>query len=633
MAGLETGHPPAFCVLKNGLMIGPMSEEELHAGVTEGRFERTDLVHVDGQEEWQPLERFLVAPLVEVLPVASVPDWKTILKWAGLRLRYSLTEQGKIAAPVCVVLGALFVVLSQWPILFWLPWFLVAAAAGVLLLRRKQAGFGAVVLVAVVCVPALLHYYVSKPRAEKQTRVVEGAQVESPAAPVGNTPAPVAINEPAPPEALTPVELVPAAPVASDLPPAPANTPSAAPVSMPAHYTRAAETPAPSITPAAASPAAVAPSEPKSESFFVSAGKLTDAAVSFFKGSKSSDSADTKEGSSASASSTPEPDLLQAHKESYVIVNGTNGAGSGFICRVGDKTWFFSNIHVMAELKQPVPTRLDNSVIVPGQTEAAAGRDIIRSLMLNPSAAPLEAMTNFEDNVHIGDEVMVLGNSGGGGVVTRLRGKIQGIGPDRIEVNAEFIPGNSGSPIVHVKSGKVVGIATYHTIRYEEFSSGAGDGMPKAGARLGRVVVRRFGYRIDNVPVWEPVNWANIHADADQLEAVSELTQDFYTMLGSVRGGGKMLATTSALRRPVMDWTAKMDNSRLNQRDHEMATQSFLNALRLLVRGDVAEAQARCHHTFFRNELKKQQMVRERMYEVFDRLLANRQSSLNAPAR
>lgn len=46
-------------------------------------------------------------------------------------------------------------------------------------------------------------------------------------------------------------------------------------------------------------------------------------------------------------------------------------------------------------------------------------------------AQEVEAMTDFEANVHIGDEVMVLGNSGGGGVVTRLRGKIQGIGPRR----------------------------------------------------------------------------------------------------------------------------------------------------------------------------------------------------------
>lgn len=617
MAGFEPGSSPALYVLKNGLTIGPMREEELRAAVSEGRFERTDLVHVEGQEEWQPLERLFVMQSGGGSMENAVPEWKDILKWAGIRLRISLTRQGRIVAPVFVVLGALFLILSQWPMVFWLPCFLVAAVAGVFLIRSKHQVYGGVVLAATICVPWLLQHFAMRPGVEKQTPIVESVQAEKPITPAEKAPAGASV--PSTPEPL------PASVPASEPSPTPAvaTGPGATPVAMSAHYTRVAETPAP----------APAPSEAKSDSFFSSAGKLTDAAISFFKGAKSStDSPDANAGS-ASASATPEPDLLQTHKESYVIVKGANGAGSGFVCRVGDKTWFFSNIHVMAELKQPVPTRLDNSVIIPGQTEAAAGPDIIRSLMLNPPANPLEVMPNFEDNVHIGDEVMVLGNSGGGGVVTRLRGKIQGIGPDRIEVNAEFIPGNSGSPIVHVKSGKVVGIATYHTVRYEEFSSGAGDGMPKAGARLGKVVVRRFGYRIDNVPAWEPVNWANIHADADELEAVSALTQDFYTMLGAVRGGGRMLATTSALRRPVMDWTAKMDNSRLNQRDREMATQSFLNALRLVVRGDVAAAQARSHYTFFRNKLKNEQMVRERMYELFDRILANHQNSLDAPAR
>jgi len=60
----------------------------------------------------------------------------------------------------------------------------------------------------------------------------------------------------------------------------------------------------------------------------------------------------------------------------------------------------------------------------------------------------------------IGDPVVVLGNSDGRGVVTEIRGKVIGVGPREIEVDAAFVIGNSGSPVLD-RHGRVIGIATY----------------------------------------------------------------------------------------------------------------------------------------------------------------------------
>ena len=169
----------------------------------------------------------------------------------------------------------------------------------------------------------------------------------------------------------------------------------------------------------------------------------------------------------------PSGDVLSIHNDAFVIMKGAEGSGSGFICHQGNQTWLFTNIHVIADIKQPTMTRLDNGTVTPGAAEAAVGEDIARFAIAQSPPHPLEAITEFESNVRIGDEVMVLGNSGGGGVVTQLKGTIVGIGPDRIEVSAEFIPGNSGSPIIHVKTGKVVGIATYLTKRRDQFATGS----------------------------------------------------------------------------------------------------------------------------------------------------------------
>ena len=58
----------------------------------------------------------------------------------------------------------------------------------------------------------------------------------------------------------------------------------------------------------------------------------------------------------------------------------------------------------------------------------------------------------------IGDKITVHGNSGGGGVVTRIQGKVLGVGPNLVEVDAEFVQGNSGCPILS-DSLEVVGVA------------------------------------------------------------------------------------------------------------------------------------------------------------------------------
>jgi len=322
----------------------------------------------------------------------------------------------------------------------------------------------------------------------------------------------------------------------------------------------------------------------------------------------------------AAAVAAAEARVMRTHNDAFVIVKGSNGSGSGFACRQGSQTWLFSNIHVVSEVKQPVITRLDGVTLKVGAAEVAAGPDIARMVLTTPPEHPLEMITEFEANVHIGDDVAVLGNSGGGGVVTSLRGKVVGIGPDRLEVSAEFIPGNSGSPIVHLKTGKVIGIATYLTRRYEQFSSNGANGS---------VVVRRFGYRLDKVAGWEPVNWPQLYADADSLERVSKLTEDIYDFLDALKNDKSPNFATDTLRRPAQEWSAKVRTRNLSGTDRLNATQSFLNALRFIVRGDVADAKAHMRYTYFRNRLQEEEKVRDRMYQAFDSQLAKISSPLN----
>jgi hypothetical protein len=305
-------------------------------------------------------------------------------------------------------------------------------------------------------------------------------------------------------------------------------------------------------------------------------------------------------------------DLVQTHRDCFVVVNGHEGHGSGFICQLGERTVLLTNNHVIAGMRRPRFTQLSGAQIGVGAADSATGYDLMRLALTAPPASPLEALENLDAHARIGDDVVVLGNTGGGGVVTSLEGRLVGIGPDRIEVSSEFIPGNSGSPIVHVKTGRVIGIATYLTRRYEEFAG------PPSGPRPGGIVVRRFGYRLDTVKKWEPVNWAAFQAEAAQLRKISQLTGDVFDFLEALREGQAPNFATDTLRRPAMEWVGKTGRSGVSEADRRSATQGFLGALRLMVRADVVAAENGLRYTFFRDELRQEREIRDRLFKAFD---------------
>jgi len=295
------------------------------------------------------------------------------------------------------------------------------------------------------------------------------------------------------------------------------------------------------------------------------------------------------------------------HSGAMVVVKDEAGAGSGFIASFGGKIYLLTNIHVAAGMKQPVFTLLDGTRLVPTSAEAAVGHDIMRFALKTPPAQSIEVGTDLEHTTRIGDPVNVFGNSGGGGVVTSLPGKIVGIGPDRLEVTSPFIPGNSGSPIIHGPTGRVIGIATYLMSARDRFGGGG-------------VTVRRFGYRLDSVKTWEPVNWLGFHAEEEEVEKVSALTADILNFLQALQQKQTPALATEALRRAATEWRQKANNPRISQADRHAATQSFIASLRSLSRSDVAALDGRLHYSYFRAKLAEERQIRDQLYKSFDEL-------------
>ena len=177
----------------------------------------------------------------------------------------------------------------------------------------------------------------------------------------------------------------------------------------------------------------------------------------------------------------------------------------GFVAKFGAGTFLVTNAHVAARAKGAMNEDiLDGNQAQGGTAAVAVGHDVF-TMALKPGGTPFEIMIGVDQNASIGDEVVVLGNAEGAGVINTIQGTIVGLGPNLVEVDAPFQPGNSGSPIIHLKTGKVIGIATYLTIRKY-------DSATKVAVK--ERIVRRFGYRLDSVKTWQPVNWQGFYAQA-----------------------------------------------------------------------------------------------------------------------
>lgn len=179
-------------------------------------------------------------------------------------------------------------------------------------------------------------------------------------------------------------------------------------------------------------------------------------------------------------------------KRHLVIIEHSRGSGSGFIAELGGNTYLFTNQHVVLGCDSFIVRTHEGTRIRYRGCSFAEEGDLIRFRVSGVRGL------QFASELDVGTPVVVYGNSGGQGVFTALEGRIEGIGPDRLEVSSDFIAGNSGSPILDPDMN-VVGVATYVTR-----SSGSPDWINK-GTRF--TEPRRFGLRITPAKQWRQIPW------------------------------------------------------------------------------------------------------------------------------
>ena len=329
----------------------------------------------------------------------------------------------------------------------------------------------------------------------------------------------------------------------------------------------------------------------------------------------------------ASATPTPAPaspetqntasEIVRANSNNLVFVTGKEGAGSGFIANFGGGSYLFTNAHVAAGINDANFKTLGGTVVKGDAASVAVGHDIFCYALAAGGTKPLEIMQSVDENARIGDDVVVLGNAEGSGVVNTIMGKIVGIGPNLVEIDAQFVPGNSGSPIIHLKSGKVIGVATYTVTRKYDATTHEKMATPE---------VRRYGYRIDSVKNWQPVNWRTFYAEADAMEKVHTLTRDldaFFTDISETHGKVTVERHTNpVIKSRIAQWQEDKGGER-SMSDRSNADASFLSFLKIACQSDISALQNRLTYDYFQRELVTEQETRTEMSKAFSEIISD----------
>jgi hypothetical protein len=303
--------------------------------------------------------------------------------------------------------------------------------------------------------------------------------------------------------------------------------------------------------------------------------------------------------------------LLREHRSDVVLIKGKAGAGSGFVITLNGRKFLASNAHVLAGIRSPTFTPLDRSLLKlkPGAASVAVGHDVILlEVLQGGNGMPL--VDSFETEVAVNDPIAVYGNTGGSDVVTLIKGKLLGIGPNRIEINAEIEHGNSGSPIIHVPSGKVIGVAAYATA--DDLLSG-------------EKKIRRFGYRLDSVKQWQPVDWGRFYAEADQLEKTLNTTTELAKALLELNGLNqrnnkvRLYAYDSPVIREALDkFYAALDEAE-TQRDADRVVNTLLESLRGV--SNPRTVKPTFTYDYFRRQFAEQDSNRTEIMKLFVKIL------------
>jgi hypothetical protein len=137
-------------------------------------------------------------------------------------------------------------------------------------------------------------------------------------------------------------------------------------------------------------------------------------------------------------------------------------------------------------------------------------------------------------------------------------------------------------------------------------------------------VIRRFGYRLDGVNQWQPVNWGTFWKQRDQMESIEKLTDDLYDVfvdLDDNKGAFTPGRHTNPILKNGIDGWIEANQGRPTPADRRAASANFISFLKTACESDITIAQREITYDYFQRKLADQKQYRDAMAKGFDEML------------
>ena len=323
-----------------------------------------------------------------------------------------------------------------------------------------------------------------------------------------------------------------------------------------------------------------------------------------------------KDGDSMPKASASATKATSSPAAAIAVVEGDRSNGTGFFCRAEDgKIYLYTAAHVISgNAKLQVKLRNGGIVRKFGDLEAAEGADLVR-LPVNEAVADFLDIAPAAGLAKVGEEVLASGNAAGAGTVGFEKGKVLGVGPTSIEIDAQVIQGNSGGPILDAASNRALGVVTHLT-------AGRDDRWAK-DTRFS--TVRRFGCRLDRNWEWKKIPIENFLKEGKTLLAVQEQSELMIAALDPRQWKAEVFRRLSAnpLARDITaldSWIEEQKQSKksLSETDRKRRLRSVFDSARLRSKSQISSLNVQGFAWFHRDMAEKEVRNREEIDKVYE---------------
>lgn len=272
--------------------------------------------------------------------------------------------------------------------------------------------------------------------------------------------------------------------------------------------------------------------------------------------------------------STPGRDVARA----IVVIEGDLGVGTGFVVRENGRNYLYTAAHVLSGNRRLRVKLSDGRTISSfGDFEAAEGADLVR-IVIDEEVDHALGRASTAGRARDGLKVFAAGNADGRGTVGFEPGRVQGVGAESIEIDADVVQGNSGGPILDGDTHEALGVVTHLVAARKD-----------QWARETRFSeIRRFGCRLDREWKWRKLPIGRFLTEGRKVREVTELNELFLIAMtpsewssGSLRRFDEGNVVVKEIR-ALSDWIDERQSTttRLSEADQKRRIARMFDILR-----------------------------------------------------